>query len=232
MVGYFWCFAFLVCYIQLSSANESIRGALVVTIAGDHKLSEYFEWSCVTIGASSKAYDMLVFHESNTKLMSLNCASNVKLIDLGKNGLSKVIIEKIMSTASGSAVEPALKGRLSMMLNDILLHSPRYLVEIKPMLGDLFKEYLQSYSHWSYTDPDIIWGNLVDWVEEEDLLKYSIVSYSKNMDAGRLFLRGQVGFTPFRCLLSPNISTHRTFLPRTLSLVRTCSWRSTKTMIV
>ncbi len=79
-----------------------------------------------------------------------------------------------------------------MMLNDILLHSPRYLVEIKPLLGTMFQKYLTPYSHWSYTDPDIIWANLADWVEVKDLERFHIVTFAKNMDAGRLFLRGQV----------------------------------------
>ena len=132
---------------------------------------------------------MLVFHETNSKLMSLKCASNVKLIDLGENGLSKAIISKILD---GATSNEAVKGRMTMMLNDILTHGPRYLVEIKPMLGNLFRDHLTSYSHWSYTDPDIIWGNLSDWVEEKDLKRFEIVTIAKNNDAGRLFLRGQV----------------------------------------
>jgi hypothetical protein len=43
-------------------------------------------------------FDMLVFHEGNSKVQELQCASNVKLIDLGDNGLSKVIVQKIKIT--------------------------------------------------------------------------------------------------------------------------------------
>jgi len=178
----------LVCCFAEADA-DGVRGALIVTIAGNHKLSDYFEWSCKTIGASKDRFDMLVFHETNSKLTSLKCASNVKLIDLGENGLSKAIISKILD---GATSNEAVKGRMTMMLNDILTHGPRYLVEIKPMLGDLFREHLTSYSHWSYTDPDIVWGNLSDWVEEKDLKRFEIVTIAKNNDAGRLFLRGQV----------------------------------------
>jgi hypothetical protein len=173
------------------AAGATTRVALVVTLAGDHKLAEYFEWSCRTIGASRVLFDMLVVHESNRKLAGLSCASNVKLVDVGVNGLSKLLIAKLLS---GSDHEESLKGRMSMMLNDILLHSPRYLVEIKPMLGAILQEHLSPYSHWSYTDPDIIWGNLGDWVEPEDLGRFDIVSFAKTMDAGRLFIRGQVSY--------------------------------------
>lgn len=177
----------LLCCSKIAAAG--VRGALIVTIAGNHKLSEYFEWSCKTIGASKDRFDMLVFHESNRKLMSLNCASNVKLINLGENGLSKAIIAKVLDETTSNE---SVKGRMTMMLNDIITHGPRYLVEVKPMLGDLFRDHLTEYSHWSYTDPDIIWGNLSDWIEEKDLERFEIVTFAKNNDAGRLFLRGQV----------------------------------------
>ena len=37
--------------------------------------------------------------------------------------------------------------------------SVRYLVEMKPLFGSMLSHYLKPYSHWSYTDPDILWGN-------------------------------------------------------------------------
>lgn len=168
--------------------HRKTRGAVLVTLAGNHKLADYFEWNCKTFGSSSDLFDMLVFHESNLKVLELKCAKNVKFVDLGNNGLSKLLIDKILGSASNASV----KGRMSMMLNDILLHGPRYLVEIKPMMGDLFREHLTQYTHWSYTDPDIIWGNLADWVDEADLKRFDVVTYAKNFDAGRLFIRGQV----------------------------------------
>lgn len=176
----------------LSAADvdgRKTRGAVIVTLAGNHKLADYFEWNCKTFGSSSDLFDMLVFHESNTKLMELKCAKNVKFVNLGSNGLSKHLIDKILE---GSASNASVKGRMAMMLNDILLHGPRYLVEIKPMMGDLFAEHLTPYTHWSYTDPDIIWGNLADWVDVADLDRFDVVTYAKTMDAGRLFIRGQV----------------------------------------
>ena len=183
----------IICSLSLRCYGETIglkpRGALIVTLAGNHKLAEYFEWSCRTIGASAELFDMIVFHESNVKVAELKCASNVKMIDVGANGLSKLLIDTLMQ---GSTSNESVRGRMSMMLNDILLHSPRYLVEIKPLLGTMFQKYLSPYSHWSYTDPDIIWANLADWVEVKDLERFHIVTYAKNMDAGRLFLRGQV----------------------------------------
>mmetsp|Transcript_16440 Transcript_16440/g.35958 ORF Transcript_16440/g.35958 Transcript_16440/m.35958 type:complete len:327 (+) Transcript_16440:83-1063(+) len=171
------------------ATDRPVRAALLVTLAGDHKLSDYFEWSCKTIGASSELFDMLVFHESNKRVAELQCAPNVKMIDIGPSGLSKLIIGHIFQGFKG---EQQVKDRMTEMLRDVLLHGPRYLVEYKPMLGSLLAQHLGEYSHWSYTDPDIIWGNLSDWVEVADLQRFSYITYAKNMDAGRLFLRGQL----------------------------------------
>ena len=176
-------------HIYQQSAT-GIRGAIIITLAGDHKLAQYFEWTCRTITYSSQYYDMLVFHESNSKVVTLNCANNVKLIDIGKNGLSRLIVNKILENDMSTSADT--KNTLIKLLELILLHMPRYLVEIKPVLGSIFKDYLTNYSHWSYSDPDIVWGNLVDWMDIQDLVDYEIITVAKNMDAARLFLRGQV----------------------------------------
>ena len=199
------------------------RGAIIITLAGSKKLSSYFEWSCRTFGNSLELYDMLVFHESNEKLLELKCASNVKFIDLGENGLSKLISYKVMNTTIANI---AKYTDLYQVVSEVLHHIPRLLVNIKPMSGYLFSEWLQNgvnsenehgnesenaittlvtnpntantantaipyYSHWTYSDPDIIWGNLHDWIDRQDLTDFDIISLAKTLDAGRLFVRGQ-----------------------------------------
>jgi hypothetical protein len=169
---------------------QNNRFAIVVTIAGTRKLSEYFEWGCRTIGASSLNFDMLVFHESNSKLKEVHCAKNVKFIDLGENGLSKLVVSEVLSTSNHSSEEN--RGDLINMMSNVMIHVPRYLVEVKPMTGALFRDWLNQYSHWTYTDPDIIWGNLSRWIDDQDTSLFDILTIAKNLDAGRLFIRGQV----------------------------------------
>lgn len=165
------------------------RAAIVITLAGTHKVVEYFEWSCKSISGSADYFDLVVFHEDNEKLKTLKCAANVKFINLGQSGISKLIVNKILeSTTSTTNVTSA---NVMKLLDNILLHIPRYLVEIKPMTGDLFSEWLAPYSHWSYSDPDIIWGDLTSSVDKSDFSKYHIWTISKLRDAGRLFVRGQ-----------------------------------------
>lgn len=68
---------------------------------------------------------------------------------------------------------------------------PRYLVEMKPMAGHMFKDYLGTYSHWSYTDPDILWGSLSDFMDYDSVADFEIITAAKTNDASRLFVRGQ-----------------------------------------
>ena len=171
------------------TGNEENRLAIVITIAGPTKLSDYFIWSCRSIESSMKLFDMVVLHEGNSKIMNgLNCAPNVIFVDLGERGMAKRIVEKIMNAPDtrNSTVADMIE-----IVDRVLMHIPRYLVEIKPMLGDLFQEYLTIYSHWTYSDPDIIWGDLPYFIEEKDLNYYDIITLAKSLDAGRLFLRGQ-----------------------------------------
>jgi hypothetical protein len=229
------CLASLI--ICSTSGKESdFRIALLITLTGGRKLSEYFEWNCRSIYHSKDLVDLLVFHENNQRLRNITCASNVKFINLGDRGLATLLSQHILSSnplliipsnpssvlssfssviadktakifhkkednkgstdldssSSKSVVNEDTQRELSLVINNILLHMPKYLIEIKPMLGDLFQSYISSYSHWSYTDPDILWGNVADWVDVDDLTDFDFISFAKHWDAARLFLRGQV----------------------------------------
>jgi len=174
-----------------------VRGAFIVTLAGPNKLAPYFEWSCRSFGYSASYFDMLVFHEDNKALSDIRCPSNVKFINLGDKGLSKLIVNEILNNRTSEDS----RAELLKITNEIIKRCPRYLVETKPMFGTLFQKHLTKYSHWSYTDPDIIWGNLTDWVQLSDMEQYNYISYAKNMDSGRLFLRGQVASSNKRYLI-------------------------------
>lgn len=174
---------------DISADANSNRYAMIVTLAGPNKLSSYFEWTCRTIGHAASKFDMLVFHESNIRLNEIKCASNVKFYDLGTNGLSKLIVSEILAGFNVSSEDT--RGQLTNMLGTVIQHIPRYLIEVKPMSGSLFRKYLSDYSHWTYTDPDIIWGNVANWIDPRDAESFDIITLAKINDAGRLFIRGQ-----------------------------------------
>lgn len=194
-----WCSLLLVLWSLLSlpfistqaivGERNSGRYAIVVTLAGPNKLAEYFEWSCRTIGFAADKFDMLVFHESNSKLKDIQCAKNVKFVDLGQNGLAALIVEKTLTGHNSSS--ETNREELTGLLSQVILNIPRYLIEVKPMTGYLFQKYLSPYSHWTYTDPDIVWGNISSWINPSDAATFDIITLAKLNDAGRLFIRGQ-----------------------------------------
>lgn len=64
------------------------------------------------------------------------------------------------------------------------------MTEYKPTHGVVFSDYLRGYSHWSYTDIDMLIGDLPLFIEAEELEAYDIFTYHFG-DVYRLYLRGQ-----------------------------------------
>ena len=77
------------------TASYEIKVAIMITIAGKRKLSDYFDWTCTSIERGKGMFDLLVFHEGNELVHEREkrgtCASNVKFINLGEDGLSELI---------------------------------------------------------------------------------------------------------------------------------------------
>jgi hypothetical protein len=174
------------------------RIAIVLTLAGGAKLSDYFDWTCMSISSSASLVDMIVFHEANSEVLKREksgvCADNVKFVNLGHRGLVTSIVSLVMSSDMSLKLSDKKDSsdQLVTTLNEVVANIPKYLVEVKPVLGELFHLYLSNYTHWAYSDPDILWGDLSSWIEQTDLNRFDILSVGKQMDAGRLFLRGQL----------------------------------------
>jgi hypothetical protein len=70
---------------------------------------------------------------------------------------------------------------------------PYCLVEFKPALGHIFADYLQDYTHWGYSDLDILFGDLGRWITPDEWDEFDIVTYGFG-DQERLYARGQFTF--------------------------------------
>jgi len=57
-------------------------------------------------------------------------------------------------------------------------------------IGYIFEEYLEGYSHWGYSDVDMLFGDLGRWISSSELEDFDIVTYGFG-DQHRLYLRGQ-----------------------------------------
>ena len=83
-------------------------------------------------------------------------------------------------------------SRASSSLVQIAFRDFAYIVtEYKPTHGTVFEDYLRAYSHWSYTDIDMLIGDLPLVIEAEELEAYDIFTYHFG-DVFRLYLRGQL----------------------------------------
>ena len=52
---------------------------------------------------------------------------------------------------------------------------------------------MTGYSHWGYSDLDILFGDLPRWITHDELYDFDIVTYGYG-DQGRVYLRGQFTF--------------------------------------
>lgn len=56
--------------------------------------------------------------------------------------------------------------------------NPYYMVEFKPALGWVFRDYLKEYTHWAYGDLDVFFGDLTKgWLEASEMKEYDVVTY-------------------------------------------------------
>lgn len=52
------------------------------------------------------------------------------------------------------------------------------MVEFKPALGWVFREYLKEYTHWAYGDLDVFFGDLTKgWLEPSEMREYDVITY-------------------------------------------------------
>eukprot|EP00602_Paraphysomonas_sp_CaronLab_P010556 CAMPEP_0185028952 /NCGR_PEP_ID=MMETSP1103-20130426/15049_1 /TAXON_ID=36769 /ORGANISM="Paraphysomonas bandaiensis, Strain Caron Lab Isolate" /LENGTH=439 /DNA_ID=CAMNT_0027563545 /DNA_START=160 /DNA_END=1476 /DNA_ORIENTATION=+ len=151
----------------------------------------YLGWSCLSVGASKDMFDMLIFHEDNAIIEALPCATNVKKINLHAGGLSKLIARAVANPRSMKTSGSSKERKLEHLLSHVLGKMPFFLAQFKIGSGAIFEEYLKEYTHWTYSDPDIIWSDLSMWLSPSELVDYDIITMCKIADANRLFLRGQ-----------------------------------------
>lgn len=189
----------IICYLKLEvacgfrdvfselQAMSNPRAAIILTMAGQG-VPPYLSWSCYSIGASAPVFDMFIFHENNEAILSMNCAQNVHKVNVGQNGLARYIAKALLKYSVRSRYT---LSQLSDSIAFILTSMPYFLAEFKPSTGAVFEEFLSDYTHWTYTDPDIFWGNISMFLTPDEMSQYDVITFAKYLDAYRLFLRGQ-----------------------------------------
>lgn len=50
------------------------------------------------------------------------------------------------------------------------------LVDVKPVLGKIFEEYIQGYEFWGHCDLDVLWGNITTFITPDILQHFDIIT--------------------------------------------------------
>jgi len=149
--------------------------------------------TCYTMMGGIKTAELLLFFE-NRPLSSVpsacQVAKNVVVQDLGRGGVAALHARRILAAPGPNRLRATVSS-VQQKFERLFQLAPASLSEFKPTWGWVFAEYLSEYSHWTYTDSDVIFGRLDDWLGGDGSGRYDIETWSFNGDAGRLFLRGQ-----------------------------------------
>ena len=169
-----------------SSSSDSVEGGT---------FPSYLDVFLTSVAGSSELVDFFLIcsdiHRSVIVDVQSRLPQNVKLIDfgLGTDALAKYILERLVHKDDEQINEDVLEH----FARHIRMN-PYALVEIKPAMGHVFQNFIGDYSHWGYSDLDIMFGDLPRWIDrDEEMQKHDIVTYSFG-DQDRLYLRGQLTF--------------------------------------
>lgn len=191
-----------------------------VTAQSAETFPSYLPTFCLGAGLARDVADFLIFHNDgdgeafDASLRDL-CPSNVVFISLGSTlqfaeVLLKVVLDfkqqqqqqqekqkEEVTVEEPSSELPRLafdnhEQLVQVVARHMQVH-PYSLVEYKPAYGYIFQEYLKEYSHWGYSDVDMLFGDLGRWVEDDEFANYDIVTYGYG-DQSRAYLRGQFTF--------------------------------------
>lgn len=153
-------------------------------------LPSYFTAFATAAGGSAALVDFLILYDGNIPpyLLPPSLPSNVKLLSVGSS-MAELFLRCLDQEKD---VSQRTKTSLIKIIGNLLHNYPYLLVEYKPALGHIFQEYIDTnyYTHWGYSDLDILFGDLPRWITAEELEEFDIVTYGFG-DQGRFYLRGQ-----------------------------------------
>lgn len=187
-----------------SSPPSGHRIAIVIPFVADSSgtFPPYFPIFLTSAAGSAELFDFLIFY-SGVKphfVDSLAVPGNVKLIDMKKSSkLAFLIMQRLLyHKLNAEEHDPAFldKEKFHELVVTYTRHIttfPYSLVEIKGAMGFIFEYFLVDYSHWGYSDLDVVFGDLPRWVTKDELEVYDIVTYGFG-DQDRVYLRGQFTF--------------------------------------
>ena len=121
----------------------------------------HLSFTCHTMIGGLGTATLLLFHEVTQKQSvpeACLARSNIEVKELQDGGIAALHVRRI-AEATGS-LSRVWNVDMQLKLERLLQIAPALLSEFKPSWGWVFGEYLYEYSHWTYTDVDIVFGRL------------------------------------------------------------------------
>ena len=154
--------------------HKEFRIAMLMPwITDDRSATRFPAWLpyfTATAARSSMLVDWLIIHEGPLVLGELPPqarSANVKLFDVGQGGIASLIAAGLgaqlhLPTSNTST----LASRMRFMFQKW----PRLVAEYKPAFGAIFSQYLINYTHWGYSDLDVILGDVAAFISRSELM--------------------------------------------------------------
>jgi len=185
-----------ICLPYLSSNHKDYGGPL---------FPPYFQLFLSTAKGSYALIDFFIFYIHNNSsyteyLQTLyDIPPNVQLINLQNMTFLATLLSRVILLEDEIVIATTTKKQQQVIawLETFLSLFPYLLVEYKPAYGYIFQDYFKTYSHWGYSDFDIVWGDMSRWITQDELINFDIVTYGFG-DQHRLYLRGQFTFHKVR----------------------------------
>ena len=189
------------------ATNDKRRLAIVIPYLppadGAPTFPAYFDLFAMSAAGSAADIDYLIFHcfvPPSLLPRPDTLPTNVKLIDLNEAnaggahecGLAKLFTRVTDQRQKENQMQTPL-DQLNAKIAAQIIDMPYMLVEYKPAFGHIFADHLKEYSHWGYSDLDVVFGDMSRWIDEDEWNDYDIVSYGFG-DQDKLYLRGQFTF--------------------------------------
>ena len=161
-------------------------GILLPWVGGD--LPPHLSFTCRSMAGGAATATLLLIHEaSQRRSVAPACreVANVEVVELRDGGVAALHASRLAARGGGDGAALAVK------LGRLFRSTPGALSEFKPAWGHVFGSYLGRFSHWTYTDADVVFGDLDAWLGPRLGAGVDVETWAFAGDAGRLFLRGQ-----------------------------------------
>ena len=182
-----------------TASTQRIAIVLPFIGKGAESIPPYLSLFCSAAAGAASLVDFLIFHPGVLETYAERtgqhvCPPNVKFINLqSMEHLASKYLLRLMDHIPEDEWVLDNRDMMARILTKHLLAYPYALVEYKPTFGHVFADFLVDYTHWGYSDLDIVFGDLSRWITKDELNDYDIVTYGYG-DQNRVYLRGQFTF--------------------------------------